>query len=119
MEQKKNTIHNKTANSYKLNFVASRDFKLPLIILSSYYFKFFLKGWGKTKLSDGFDLDDMMRDPDFEEELLLNEKMSELMLDDESIENELNDVIEVNADKEKEENEVPDVDAEKKEKKQY
>ena len=63
-------------------------------------------------MSDGFDLDDMMRDPDFEEEFLLSEKMSELMLDDESIENELNDVIEVNADKENEENEVPDVDAE-------
>ena len=42
--------------------------------------------------------------------------ISELMLDDESIENELNDVIEVNADTENEENEVPDDDAEKKEK---
>ena len=52
-----------------------------------------LKGWEKTKLSDGFDLDDMMRDPDFEEEFLLSEKMAELMLDDELIENELNDVI--------------------------
>ena len=72
-----------------------------------------LKGWEKTKLSDGFDLDDMMRDPDFEEEFLLSEKMAELMLDDELIENELNDVIEVNADKENEENEVPDVNAEK------
>ena len=47
MEQKKINIHNKTANSNKLNFVASRDFKLPFIILSSYYFKFLFQGCPK------------------------------------------------------------------------
>ena len=35
-----------------------------------------LKGFEKTKLSDGFDLDDMMRKPDFEEESLICEKMA-------------------------------------------
>ena len=30
-----------------MNFVASRDFKLPLIILSSYYFKFLFQGCPK------------------------------------------------------------------------
>ena len=38
-----------------------------------------LKGWEKTKLSDGFDLDEMMANQDFEEEFLLSEKMTELM----------------------------------------
>ena len=56
----------------------------------------------------------MMRDPDFEEEFLLSEKMAELMLDDESKEKDLNDVIEVNADKQKKENEVPIDNAERK-----
>ena len=72
-----------------------------------------LKRWEKTKLSDGFDLDDMMQNPDFEQEFLLSEKMEDTMLDDELIEHDLSDVIEVNANKENEENEVLDGNAEK------
>ena len=33
-----------------------------------------LKGWEKTKLSNGFDLDEMMQSPDFEEEFVPSEK---------------------------------------------
>ena len=50
-----------------------------------------LKGWEKTKLSDGFDLDELMENQDFEEEFLLSEKMAELMLEDECEKEDLND----------------------------
>ena len=36
-----------------------------------------LKGWEKTKLNREFDLDECMKDKDFEEEFLLNEQMKE------------------------------------------
>ena len=45
-----------------------------------------LKGWEKTKLSGGFDLDEQMRDPDFEEEFTLSELMKDLMLEEEAVE---------------------------------
>ena len=65
----------------------------------SFFNKTILKEFEKAKLIDGFDIDDMMRNPDFEEEFR---------------ENDLIDVIEVNAYKKNEENEIPDVNTEKK-----
>ena len=41
-----------------------------------------LKRWEKTKLSGGFDLDEQMLDPDFEEEFLLSELMKDLIFEE-------------------------------------
>ena len=41
-----------------------------------------MKDWEKTKFSRVSVLDGCMKDKDFEKEFLLNEKMKELMLDD-------------------------------------
>ena len=60
-----------------------------------------LKGWEKTKLNREFDLDECMKDKDFEEEFLLNEQMKELMLNDE----ETSGLNEQNEEQEKSENE--------------
>ena len=46
-----------------------------------------MKEWEKTKLSGGFDLDEQMRDPDFEEEFLF-ELMKDLILEEEEVEDE-------------------------------
>ena len=47
-----------------------------------------MKGWEKTKLSGGFDLDEQMRDPDFEEKFLFSELMKDLILEEEDVEDE-------------------------------
>ena len=57
-----------------------------------------LKG-RKTKLCDWFDLDEIIQNPDFEEELVLSDKMAKVMLEEETTEKDLDDKIEVNADK--------------------
>ena len=77
-----------------------------------------LKGWEKTKLSDGFDLDELMENQDFEEEFLLSEKMAELMLENECEKDDFNDEIEEIADEKTEENELSEEIGEVKTKKQ-
>ena len=56
------------------------------------------------KLSRVYDLDGCMKDKDFEEEFLLNEKMKELMLDDQ----ETSELDEENKEQEESENDTRD-----------
>ena len=69
-------------------------------------------------MSDGFDLDEQMKNQDFEEEFLLSEKMAELMLEDECEKDDLNDEIEEIADEKTRENELSEEIGEVKTKKQ-
>ena len=80
-----------------------------------------LKGWEKTKLSGGFDLDEQRLDPDFGEEFLLSELMKDLILEREEVEDEnglLTDESGSNSEDEPEELIIPETTTKNKPKKQ-